>query len=274
VEAYRLLNDSCLVDAIICRPGEGEQLSSDRLYVIRSDRAELGLFESVFEPGEGTLPHTHHRQADAFYVLEGELEVIVDTRTARLGPGGLVAAPPHVTHSVRNPGAVVVRHLNLHAPGVYFVATARARARGEEIDEAYHDSFGPEAGGEGVLSGPGEGELLRANGSHLVKAALPEMSIIETELGPGDGGSVHLHRTSVESLYVLEGELALTIGHETVRVSADTSVVVPPSVVHAIANRSEAPARLLNIHAPDCGFVDYLRVLARGERIESTDSEV
>jgi mannose-6-phosphate isomerase-like protein (cupin superfamily) len=254
--------------AIVNGPGEGERLGP--ITVIMLDRPELGLFNSGFEPGLGTVPHTHRKQADAFYVLEGELEAAVDTRTARIGPGGLVAAPPRVTHSVRNPGPGPQRHLNLHAPGTYFLATSRARARGEPVDDAYRDSFGPEDGGEGVLSGPGEGEFLRIDCiTWRVKAVLDEMSILEGELDPGrEGASPHRHERYVEAFYILEGELEFVVDSSVIHAGAGTSIAIPPRVVHALKNATAVVARFVSVQAPNCGFVDLLRAACRGDAVD------
>lgn len=259
--------------ATVCGPGEGERLSDTRLYVIKAAQPELGLFDSVLKSGEGTSPHIHRQHADAFYVLEGELEVMVGTRTARLGSGGLVLAPPGVTHAVRNPGPGPERHLNLHAPGEPFVALARARARGEDVDPADFDVFAPEPGGEGVVSGPGEGELQGEHSDHLVKAALPQLSVLEVEVGPGyqDPG-LQYHQQHVESFYVLEGELEFTLDGEKAHANEGTSVTVPPGTLHAFSNPGPGRARLLNVHAPDSGFVEYLR--ARSKQIDPAEYDI
>jgi hypothetical protein len=42
---------------------------------------------------------------------------------------------------------------------------------------------------------------------------------------------------------------------------AGTLVVVPPLVVHSFENEGATAARFINLHAPSCGFGDYLRGL-------------
>src|ERR671919_327737 len=91
----------------------------------------------VVQPGEGESISggTSERHVDAFYVLEGELEVAVsETETVRLGPGGLAVAPPGALHTfgVRERA----RFLNIHAPGMGFATYLRElvaiRGRSEE----------------------------------------------------------------------------------------------------------------------------------------------
>jgi mannose-6-phosphate isomerase-like protein (cupin superfamily) len=43
-------------------------------------------------------------------------------------------------------------------------------------------------------------------------------------------------------------------------------VVVPPNVVHSFRNEGPGTARFLVVHAPSCGFDDYLRALRDGRR--------
>ena len=68
--------------------------------------------------------HTHQQHADAFYVLEGELEIATsETETVRLGPGGFAVAPPGALHAFAVPERA--RFLNIHAPGMNFAAYLR-----------------------------------------------------------------------------------------------------------------------------------------------------
>ena len=43
--------------------------------------------------------------------------------------------------------------------------------------------------------------------------------------------------------------------------------IVPPGVEHAFT--SVGPARFLNVHAPSCGFTEYLRKLDAGESFDA-----
>jgi quercetin dioxygenase-like cupin family protein len=122
---------------------------------------------------------------------------------------------------------------------------------------------------EAIVSGPGEGERLPSEDRmFLVKLARPEFSLTEYDAGPSyPGTSPHYHERHTDAFYVLEGELEFTLGRETVLAGAGAAVVAPPGVVHAFTNSSGGRVRFLNIHAPDSGFVEYLRALIRGEKI-------
>ena len=73
---------------------------------------------------------------------------------------------------------------------------------------------------------------------------------------------------------MVDGELELRLGHETVRLGAGSSALVPPGVVHAFTNPGRRCARFLNIHAPESGLVEYMRALARGENVDARDFDI
>jgi mannose-6-phosphate isomerase-like protein (cupin superfamily) len=67
--------------------------------------------------------------------------------------------------------------------------------------------------------------------------------------GPG----LHAHAGEDDSFYILEGELTFTVEGEEVVAGPGTFVLVPPGVPHTFANRGDAVARFINVHAP-AGF--------------------
>ena len=110
---------------------------------------------------------------------------------------------------------------------------------------------------EPITLGPAEGELV---GTSVVKAARPELSLIEGDVEPGDEVRPHLHRGHSDSFYVLEGELEFRIGDDVVRAPTGSFVLAPPGIVHGFRNASSERARVLNLHTPG-GFVEYRREL-------------
>jgi mannose-6-phosphate isomerase-like protein (cupin superfamily) len=119
-----------------------------------------------------------------------------------------------------------------------------------------------------VGNGPGDGDrLTKEHRLALVKAVLPELDVIDYFVGPEyDGAGRHVHLRHADCFYVLEGELELRVDDEVVRAGPGTSVVVPPGVPHAFT--SIGRARFLNVHAPECGFVEYLRKADAGEQLD------
>jgi mannose-6-phosphate isomerase-like protein (cupin superfamily) len=68
-----------------------------------------------------------------------------------------------------------------------------------------------------------------------------------------EGPDPHTHREEDDSFLILEGEVTFTVEGEDVVAEAGTFVLVPPGIEHTFANRSDRPAKILNIHAP-AGF--------------------
>jgi len=77
------------------------------------------LFEVTTRPddGGGPLPHVQHREDEAFYVLEGEYEFLVEGRTIRAGAGSLIYVPKGNLHAHKNVGDKPARMLISQTPG-------------------------------------------------------------------------------------------------------------------------------------------------------------
>lgn len=261
-------------EATLVRPGDGEVVgdSPDRRVEILSDHDTLHATWSRFGPHrEGADLHIHRRHTDLFYVLEGEL-------TVRLGPedelvpvpaGTLVRVPPLVVHGFRNGSDAELRYLNLHAPGQGFAAFMRALRDGRTL--TYDQEPPPADGGrpttEAVLGGE-QFSAERPERRVVLLADIDEIAIAEVRSDPGGPAAPpHLHRRHVESFYVLEGELALTIGDRELRAQAGSWVQVPPGVPHRLSSPGSEPVRFLNLHTPNCGFGAFLRTGAAFDEV-------
>jgi quercetin dioxygenase-like cupin family protein len=109
---------------------------------------------------------------------------------------------------------------------------------------------------------PDEGERLERPGGthHRVLAELPELEAVELTFGPDfEGVDPHTHPDHVDSFYVLEGEVEFTLEDRTMRVGPGAFVAVPRGVVHGFRNAGPGRIRVLNVHAPNVGFVEELR---------------
>src|SRR5688500_1735530 len=83
------------------------------------ERPELLVFEIQRGPDDSVVaPHVHREHADAFYVLEGEMDFHVADATVRASAGWFVLSPRGVVHGF-GPGSA--RMLNFHAPGAPYV---------------------------------------------------------------------------------------------------------------------------------------------------------
>lgn len=74
-------------------------------------------FEATTDPGAGPPPHAHHREDEAFYVLEGEYEFLVDGHTLKAEAGSLVYVLKGTLHAHRNVGKGVGGMLLTQTPG-------------------------------------------------------------------------------------------------------------------------------------------------------------
>ena len=75
------------------------------------------LFEAATPPGAGPPPHVHHREDEAFYVLEGEYEFLSGREILRAGAGSLLYVPKGTLHAHRNMGNGMGRVLLSQTPG-------------------------------------------------------------------------------------------------------------------------------------------------------------
>jgi quercetin dioxygenase-like cupin family protein len=84
----------------------------------------LGLIEQVVPPGFGSPYHVHHREDEAFYVLEGAIRFFSEGRSWVLEAGGFAFLPRGIPHGFRTEGDVASRSLLLATPGGFegFVA--------------------------------------------------------------------------------------------------------------------------------------------------------
>ncbi|MDF2828488.1 MAG: Cupin 2, conserved barrel [Mycobacterium sp.] len=82
-------------------------------------RGEFTLLEQIVPAGAGPPAHVHERQAEGFYVLSGELELVVGPGddVVRIGPGSSVWVPKSTRHSFRVVSDEDARLLNFYAPG-------------------------------------------------------------------------------------------------------------------------------------------------------------
>jgi quercetin dioxygenase-like cupin family protein len=111
------------MEAFFAGPGEGEiRKRGVRTARVLGELPHVEAVEVSFEPGwEGVDPHSHADHTDSFYVLEGEVEFLVNGEWRCGGPGTFVSVPPGVVHAVRGADGGSIRVLNLHAPNVGFV---------------------------------------------------------------------------------------------------------------------------------------------------------
>ena len=100
----------------------------------------------------------------------------------------------------------------------------------------------------------------RDDGYRLIRVDLEDIAAIEIEFDETLVVDPHTHDDHTDSFLVLEGEVEFTAGDETVRVGPGTIVAAPPGARHGFRGVN-GRARMLNLHAPDAGFNDWIRSL-------------
>jgi oxalate decarboxylase/phosphoglucose isomerase-like protein (cupin superfamily) len=71
--------------------------------------------------------HTHTREDEVYFILDGELEVTVGERTFVLRPGDTLLAPRDIPHQLRNSGNTTNHYLLVFSPAgfeEFIMATA------------------------------------------------------------------------------------------------------------------------------------------------------
>jgi mannose-6-phosphate isomerase-like protein (cupin superfamily) len=103
-------------------PGEGRSLwVLGELVTYKTSGERTGgaysLFEVASRPGIGPPPHVQHREEEAFWVLEGEYEFLIEGRTLTASSGTLIYVPKGTLHTHKNASEDVSRMLVTQTPG-------------------------------------------------------------------------------------------------------------------------------------------------------------
>ncbi len=137
-------------------PGEGKTLcvlgDLYRFLVAREHtNGAFAVFETTATPGLPGPPHIHHREDEAMYVLEGELELSVEGSTSRAGSGAFVSIPRGTLHTWRNVGNAPARILGMMTPGGFEDFFEEV---GEPVEDPYRPPAGPPDVGKVLAAAP------------------------------------------------------------------------------------------------------------------------
>lgn len=92
----------------------------------------LSIMRTMMGAGiEGARPHTHHRSAELFYLLDGQLQLLAGDQVMTASKGDLVVVPPAMAHAFATPPGHTADFLIVQAPGLprfdYFRLIERLR---------------------------------------------------------------------------------------------------------------------------------------------------
>lgn len=133
------------IQEIVLAPGEGNHLTMGNSEVtfkaVGSDtHGHLGVFENLIQPG-GTAPgpHIHRHMEEMFYVLEGEVEILVGHQKVQGQPGAFVLVPRGTPHAFANRGTKPAKLLIMFTPAgereKYFEGLAELMKNGQKPDK-------------------------------------------------------------------------------------------------------------------------------------------
>jgi quercetin dioxygenase-like cupin family protein len=107
--------------------------------------AQIGLVESELPPGGGfSIPHWHEDLYEVFYVLEGEIDYLLDRVWRRAPAGSTVFIPAGTVHAFRNATSRPARQLVASPPHAIEMLTelgGHPREQWEAIHERYRSYY-------------------------------------------------------------------------------------------------------------------------------------
>jgi mannose-6-phosphate isomerase-like protein (cupin superfamily) len=104
-----------------------------------------------------------------------------------------------------------------------------------------------------IVIPPGQGHRV-GNVEFLARTAdTPRFTFGIIEITAGRVLEEHVHDGEDDAFYILEGEMTFFFGDDEAVAGPGTFVLAPAGVSHGFRNDTDAPVRMLNIHAP-AGF--------------------
>jgi quercetin dioxygenase-like cupin family protein len=129
---------------------------------------------------------------------------------------------------------------------------------------------------EPVVVLPDSGDQLNIAGSqtfHKIKSKDTNsvFSVMEFVTPPGKGVALHVHEREDELVYLLEGEIEVTLGNQKMKAVPGVTALLPRGIPHGFTNVGNKPSRLLDTILPgqfDNYFVELAALYAAGDPSE------
>ncbi|MCK9444090.1 MAG: cupin domain-containing protein [Tissierellaceae bacterium] len=83
-------------------------------YLMRGPRANFGVV--VLQPGQDFANHSHSIMEENFFILEGEIEFVVDDEVVICKEGDFIHVEPEEAHYLRNMGDIPAKAIFCLAP--------------------------------------------------------------------------------------------------------------------------------------------------------------
>ncbi|WP_265286649.1 cupin domain-containing protein [Verminephrobacter eiseniae] len=116
--------------------GEKVWMSGDEYQILldaKNSGGAMTLINALVPPGGGPPTHAHGDVDELFFVVDGELEIIVDEVPHRVTAGGRVFVRRNVPHAFMNRTSAPARMLIFYTPGgveEFFLAAGRPAING------------------------------------------------------------------------------------------------------------------------------------------------
>jgi len=105
---------------VVLGTGEGKTISVlGDSYTYKATKEETGGAYALIEVtivGDGPPPHIHATKEEAFYVLEGELNVLIGESTIKASAGAFVLVPRGTVHTFSKVGGASAKVLIIISP--------------------------------------------------------------------------------------------------------------------------------------------------------------
>ena len=125
---------------------------------------------------------------------------------------------------------------------------------------------------EPIVVPPGSDEQLNigAKALHKIKSSATNgvFSVMEFFTPPGKGVALHVHEREDELVYLLEGEIEVTLGDQKMKAVPGVMALLPRGIPHGFTNIGNKPSRLLDTILPgqfDNYFVELAALYKAGE---------
>ncbi|MFN8191542.1 MAG: cupin domain-containing protein [Nocardioidaceae bacterium] len=107
---------------VACEPGSGRGTWAmgslfEHLVGPEQTAGSLGVALVTQPPGVATPLHRHHHEAEAFYLLEGQMTYVAGDQTFELSAGWFMYLPSGLPHAFRIRGDAPARFVALTVPG-------------------------------------------------------------------------------------------------------------------------------------------------------------
>jgi quercetin dioxygenase-like cupin family protein len=117
------------------------------------------------------------------------------------------------------------------------------------------------------------GEKLNIAGSHTFHKIKSRdtsgvFSVMEFVTPPGKGVALHVHEREDEFVYLLEGEIEVTLGNQKMKAVPGVMALLPRGIPHGFTNTGNKPSKLLDTILPgqfDNYFVELAALYAAGD---------